>query len=91
MTEDRILNSELQNIEYRTAECRRVESLCSVFFKIDRIHPFDIRYSLFDIRFFRVSFSIKLAALAANAWADTLTPDTRHLKPKSLKTTESKT
>jgi hypothetical protein len=38
-----------------------------------------------------VSFSIKLAALAANAWADTLTPDTRHLKPKSLKTTESKT
>jgi hypothetical protein len=26
------LNSEPQNIEYRTAECRRVVSLCSVFF-----------------------------------------------------------
>jgi hypothetical protein len=27
------------------------ESLCSVFFKIDRIHYFNIRYSLFDIRY----------------------------------------
>ncbi len=44
-------NSEPQNIEYRTAECRRVESLRSVFFKIDRIPYFDIRYSLFDIRY----------------------------------------
>ena len=60
--------SKPQNIEYRTAacdelsrvECRRVESLCSVFFKIDRsthklttgrIHYFDIRHSLFDIRY----------------------------------------
>ena len=32
------------------------------FYKIDRIHYFDIRYSLFDIRFSIVSFSIKLAA-----------------------------
>ena len=31
------------------------------FYKIDRIQSFDIRYSLFDIRFFRVSFSICLA------------------------------
>jgi hypothetical protein len=35
----------------RTAECRRVESLCSVFFKIDRIPYFDIRHSKFDIRY----------------------------------------
>jgi hypothetical protein len=50
--------SEPQNIECRTAECRRKESLCSVFFKIDRstqrltagrIHYFDIRHSLFDL------------------------------------------
>jgi len=44
-------NSEPQNIESRTAECRRVESLCSVFLKIDRIPYFDIRYSLFDIHY----------------------------------------
>jgi len=45
-------NSEPQNIEYRTAECRRMESLRSViFYKIDRIPYFDIRYSLFDIRY----------------------------------------
>jgi hypothetical protein len=62
-------SSAVSNIEYRTAacdelsrvECRRVESLCSVFFKIDRIHSFVIRHSLFDIRFFRVSFPIRLA------------------------------
>jgi hypothetical protein len=66
-------NSEPQNIEYRTAEFRRMVSLRSVFFyKIDRstqklttgrMPSFDIRYSLFDIRFFRVSFSIRPAAL----------------------------
>ena len=44
-------NSEPQNIEYRTAECRRMESLCSVFFKIDRIHYFEIRHSTFIIRY----------------------------------------
>ncbi|CAB1061983.1 hypothetical protein D1BOALGB6SA_6759 [Olavius sp. associated proteobacterium Delta 1] len=41
------------------------------FFKIDRIHYFDIRHSLFDIRFFRVSFSIKPAVFLAGGWADT--------------------
>ncbi|CAB1059770.1 hypothetical protein D1BOALGB6SA_4535 [Olavius sp. associated proteobacterium Delta 1] len=45
------LNSEPQNFEYRTAEFRRVESLRSVFLIIGRIHSFDIRYSLFNIRF----------------------------------------
>jgi len=43
--------SEPQNIEYRTAECRSMESLRSIFFKTDRIHYFDIRHSLFDIRY----------------------------------------
>jgi hypothetical protein len=43
----------------------------SVFFKIDRIHYFDIRHSLFDIRFFRVSFSIRPAVILAGGWADT--------------------
>jgi len=65
-------NSEPQNIEYRTAECRRMESLCSVFFfKIDRIHYFDIRHSLFDIRYslFHSFFSIKLAAFQASGTA----------------------
>jgi hypothetical protein len=37
---------------------------------MDRIHPFDIRHSLFDIRFFKVSFSIKLAAFKASGWAE---------------------
>ena len=31
-------NGELQNNEYRTAEFRRVVSLCSVFYGIDRMH-----------------------------------------------------
>ncbi|MGB9440642.1 MAG: hypothetical protein WCB15_22045, partial [Desulfobacterales bacterium] len=31
--------------------------------KIDRIHYFDIRHSIFDIRFFRVSSMIRLATL----------------------------
>jgi hypothetical protein len=59
------MKSEPQNIEYRTAECRSVESLRSVFiYKIDRIQYFDIRYSLFDIRYslFRVSSTIRLDA-----------------------------
>jgi hypothetical protein len=46
----------------------------SGLFKIDRIHYFDppsAEYSLFDIRFFRVSFSIKLAAFLVGGWADT--------------------
>ena len=36
-----------------------------------RIHPFDIRHSLFDIRFFWVSFSAILTAFQASGWADT--------------------
>ena len=54
------LNSEPQNRRISNIECRRVESLCSVFFKIGRIHYFDIRHSLFDIRYslFQSFFSI---------------------------------
>ena len=34
-------------------------SRCALsFFKIDRIHHFDIRHTLFDIRFFKVSFRL---------------------------------
>ena len=44
------------------------------FYKIDRIHSFDIHYSTFDIRFFKVSFKIRLAAFQAGGGADT-----RHL------------
>ncbi len=40
-----------------------------MFIKIDRIPSFDLRHSLFDIRFFRVSFSIKLAAFQAGGGA----------------------
>jgi hypothetical protein len=47
------------------------EASLHLFNKKDRIHSFDIRYSLFDIRFFSVSFSIKLAAFQASGWADT--------------------
>jgi hypothetical protein len=44
------------------------------FFKKDRIPYFDppaAEHSLFDIRFFRVSFSIRLAAFQASIWAET--------------------
>jgi hypothetical protein len=61
--------AEPQNIEYRMSK-GRIASL-NHFYKIGRIHYFDIRDSLFDIRFFRVSFSIKLAAFQASGWADT--------------------
>jgi len=59
-------------------------SLCSVFFyKLTIRHKgsgqaefipstFDIHYSIFDIRFFRVSFSIKLAAAVARGGAEPL-------------------
>ena len=46
----RISNPPQADCKYRTAECRRVESLCSVFFKIGRIHSFEIRHSVFEIR-----------------------------------------
>jgi hypothetical protein len=60
--------AEPQNIEYRMSKCG-IASL-SHFYKIDRIHYFDIRHSLFDIRFFRVSFSIRLAAFQASGGAE---------------------
>jgi len=53
-------------------------------FKIDRstqkltagrIHYFDIRHSFFDIRFFKVSLSIKLAAFKARGGADLQTSE----------------
>ncbi len=52
------VKSEPQNIEYRTAEFRSVESLRSVFYKKDRIH-----YSMFDVgrSMFNVHLLIKLA------------------------------
>ncbi len=57
------VKSEPQNRRISNIECRRVGSLRSViFYKIDRIPYFDIRYSLFDIRFFRVSSMIRLDA-----------------------------
>ena len=51
----------------------------SFFYKIDRstqklttgrIHYFDIRYSLFDIRFFKVSFWIRLATFQIVGWVE---------------------
>jgi hypothetical protein len=36
----------------RNVEVGRMESLRSVFFLVDRIHSFDIRYSLFQSFFF---------------------------------------
>jgi hypothetical protein len=82
---------EKRTAEYRITniECRRMESLRSVFFKIGRIHYFDIRHLSagggfiirylqsaeggFDIRFFRVSFSIRPAVFLPAAG---LTPET---------------
>ena len=59
----RISNIEPQNYEgwFRFAQS---------FYKIARIHSFDIRHSLFDIRFFKVSFLNKLAAFQASGWAE---------------------
>ena len=54
-SEDSVIgNSEPQNIEYPTAEYRRIVSLCSFFFiKMIEYIPstFDIHDSIFDIRF----------------------------------------
>jgi hypothetical protein len=59
-------------IKQQTAESRTMVSLCSFFFyRMDRIHSFEIRHSVFDIRFFKVSFSIKLTAFWASGGADT--------------------
>jgi hypothetical protein len=46
-----------------------MESLREIFFKIDRIHSFDVRCWTFDVRCSSVSFSIKLAAFQAIGWA----------------------
>jgi hypothetical protein len=65
--------SEPQNIEFRTAECRSVVSLCSVLLikKTEYLtSTFDIHYSIFDIRFFRVSSTIRLAAFQAGGGAE---------------------
>ena len=51
--------------EYRISNRRMSKggiALLSLFNKIDRIHYFDIHYSIFDIRFFSVSFPIRLDA-----------------------------
>ncbi len=40
-------------------------------FKIDRILSFDVRHSMFDIRFFRVSIFDHTARSATSGWADT--------------------
>ena len=64
--------SEPQNIECRMSNVEGWFRFAqSFFYKIDRIHSFDIRHSLFDIRFFKVSFSIRLAAFQASGGADT--------------------
>jgi hypothetical protein len=62
-----------------------VVSLCSVYLKKTEYitSTFDIFHSIFDIRFFRVSFSIKLAAFQARDWADIKHPVLR-LRMKSL-------
>jgi len=58
-------------------------ALLSLLYKIDRIPSFDIRHSLFDIRylsafggfaFWEFLISIKLASLQASGWADTCLP-----------------
>jgi hypothetical protein len=51
-------------------------AVLSLFNKTDRIPPFDIQYSLFDIRFFKVSIidqtgRHKIQSSAANGWAET--------------------
>jgi hypothetical protein len=61
----RTANRRISNIEPQDHEGWNRCALSFELIKIDRIPSFDIRYSIFDIRFFRVSFSIKLAASMA--------------------------
>ncbi len=52
-------------------------SRCALSFqliKIDRMPSFDIRYSLFDIRFLKVSSSIKLTVFQASGAARMIIP-----------------
>jgi hypothetical protein len=46
-----------------------MESFREIFFKIDRIHSFDVRCWMFDVRRSSVSFSIRLAAFQASGGA----------------------
>jgi hypothetical protein len=66
--EYRMTNEERWNRSRSAGACAACRE---IFFKIDRIHSFDIQYSLFDILFFKVSFSVKLVFSAASSWADT--------------------
>jgi hypothetical protein len=62
--------AEPQNIEYRMSK-GGFAPLSHFFYKIDRIHSFDIHYSIFDIRFFKVSFLDQTGLFTASGWADT--------------------
>jgi hypothetical protein len=55
--------------EPQNIECRMVESLRSVFFKIDRIHYFDIRHSIFA--FSEFLFRLDQLFFLTGGWADT--------------------
>jgi hypothetical protein len=55
----------IARILFNTVLSPRYSVLVSVF-----PSTFDIHYSIFDIRFFRVSFSIKLAAFQASGGAE---------------------
>jgi len=65
--------SEPQNrrIMNRRISKEGIATLVLFLAKIDRIPSFDRRHSLFDIRFFKVSFSIRLAAFQAGGGAGT--------------------
>jgi len=58
-----VIKANRRTAEYRTAEFRRLDSLCSVCFikKIEYLPSiFDIRYSIFDIRYsiFDIRYSL---------------------------------
>jgi len=66
----------LRFIYLKTSEPQNVEGwfrFAQSFFKIDRIHPFDIRHSLFDIRYslFQSFFFDQTGRFQARGWADT--------------------
>ena len=77
-------NRRITNRSLRRAQSCRISKggipTLYLFYKIDRstqklttgrIHSFDIRHSLFDIRFFKVSFSIRPAVFLVGGWTDT--------------------
>jgi hypothetical protein len=63
----RMSNIEPQNVEgwFRFAQSFYKTDRSTQKLTTGRIHPFDIRHSIFDIRFSRVSLSIRLAAFQA--------------------------